>query len=132
MELSGIGAGLASLAFWGFVAAVVVGGMWYAIREKEAQHETIRRLVESGQALDEEVLARLSLLGAGEKRHDREYKMIAMYILPVGVGMGIFGMVMGTQYPETLAPLLGVGALLLVMGAGFWVAGKVAERWYRE
>ena len=132
MELSGLGAGLASLAFWGFVAAVVVGGMWYAIREKEAQHETIRRLVESGQTIDEELLGKLSLLGAGEKRHDRDYKMIAMYILPIGVGMGVFGLVMGSQYPETLMPLVGVGAFLLIMGAGFLAAGKIAERWYTE
>jgi hypothetical protein len=51
--MDGIGGGLAALAFWGFVAAVVVGGMWYAIREREAQHETLRRIIESGQPVDQ-------------------------------------------------------------------------------
>ena len=30
--MEGLGAGLAAMAFWGFIAAVVVGGIWYAVR----------------------------------------------------------------------------------------------------
>ena len=46
--MEGLGAGLAAPAFWGFIAAVVGGGIWYAVREKEAQHETLRRMIDSG------------------------------------------------------------------------------------
>ena len=35
MNDMGLGAGLAAIAFWGFIAIIVVGGMWYSIREKE-------------------------------------------------------------------------------------------------
>ena len=51
-----IGAGLASLAFWGFIAAVVVAGIWYDIRKKESAHETVRRLFESGQPVDQKMV----------------------------------------------------------------------------
>ena len=36
------GAGLAALAFWGFIATVVVAGTWNDILMREAQHETVR------------------------------------------------------------------------------------------
>ena len=29
-----LGAGLASLAFWGFIASVVVAGIWFDIRKR--------------------------------------------------------------------------------------------------
>ena len=45
--MEGIGLGLASLAFWGFVAAVSVAGIWSEIRNKDAQHETMRRIVDA-------------------------------------------------------------------------------------
>ena len=57
--MEGLGAGLAAFAFWGFIAAVVVGGIWYAVREKEAQHETLRRMIDSGRDLDEEAISRI-------------------------------------------------------------------------
>ena len=34
IEMEGLGAGLAAPAFWGFIAAVVGGGIWYAVLEK--------------------------------------------------------------------------------------------------
>jgi len=53
MEDLGIGAGLAALGFWGFVAVAVVAGIWDNIRKRDAQHETVRRLIESGQSADD-------------------------------------------------------------------------------
>ncbi len=38
--MEGLGAGLSALAFWGFIAAVVVAGIWYSVRERQAQYET--------------------------------------------------------------------------------------------
>jgi hypothetical protein len=64
MQSNALGAGLAALAFWGFIAEVVVAGIWYDIRKRDAAHETIRRLVESGQLLDDRVLDRLLPLRA--------------------------------------------------------------------
>ena len=47
------------MAFWFFIAAVVVAGIWYDIRKKESQQETIRRLFESGQKVDEKIIDKL-------------------------------------------------------------------------
>lgn len=131
MQSFTLGAGLAALAFWGFIAAVVVAGIWYDIRKKEAQQETVRRLIESGRPLDEKVVDKL--LSAQEdksERPDRTYKLVAVIVLPISVGLAIFGWVLGMAYPETLLPLLGVAALVACVGLGFLAASRMARKWY--
>ena len=131
MEDLGLGAGLAALAFWGFVAAVVVAGIWNEIRKREVQHETIRRLIEDGQSIDKELLDKILMLSDNEvKRHDRDFKLTALWLLPIAVGLAIFALILGYRDPDTLMPLLGVSALLAVLGIGCLVASKIAARWY--
>ena len=130
MENLGLGAGLVALAFWGFVAVAVVAGIWDRIRKREAQHETIRRLVESGQPIDQEVLDKLLLLSdGGRKRPDQDFKIAGLWLLPIAVGLAIFGVILGTESPDKLVPLLGVSALLAVFGIGCLVASRIVERW---
>jgi len=132
MQDIGLGAGLATLAFWGFIAVAVLGSVWDGIRKREAQQETLRRLIESGQKIDKELLDTLLLQSDdANKRHDRDLKITALWILPVSVGMAIFGLIFGLFYPKVLGPLLGVSGLLATMGLGYLVAAKIAARWYR-
>ena len=59
MQSFTLGAGLAALAFWGFIATVVVAGIWYDIRKREAQQETLRRMFESGRPMDDALMDKL-------------------------------------------------------------------------
>ena len=131
MQSFTLGAGLASLAFWGFIAAVVVAGIWFDIRKREAQHETVRRIVESGKAIDEELMDKLLSLGSGNsERLDRGFKITGLIMLPTAVGLAVFGLIMGTQYPQTQLPLLGAAALVGCIGLGFLLTANIARRWY--
>ena len=131
MDNLGLGAGLAAIAFWGFVAVAVIAAVWNDIRKRDAQHETMRRLIESGQPIDDELMKKLSMVSdGGEARHDQAFQITGMWLLPVAVGMAIFGLILGSSEPQALAPLLGVSALLTCMGLGFLVAAKIAGRWY--
>lgn len=131
MQDFSLGAGLAALAFWGFIASVVVAGIWYDIRKREAQQETIRRLVESGQSIDEELMDKLLLMGAGKSdRLDRSLKISGLIMIPVAVGMAIFGKVLGSLNSEAEIALLGVSALIGCIGLGLLGAAYVASRWY--
>ncbi len=131
MQSFTLGAGLAALAFWGFIASVVVAGIWFDIRKREAQHETVRRIIESGKPIDEELMDRLLSLGSGKSdRLDRTFKITGLIMLPVAVGLAIFGMIMGTQYPQAQLPLLGASALVACIGLGFLVTANIARRWY--
>jgi len=126
----GLGAGLAAMAFWGFIAAVVVAGIWDGIKKRETQHETIRRMVESGQPVDPELIDQL--VGRGSYRADVDLRITAFWLLPVSAAMLVFGLIMATQYPQTTAPLLGVSGMLAVMGGGFYGASRLAKKWYEN
>jgi len=126
-----LGAGLASLAFWGFIASIVIAGIWYDIRKREAQHETVRRLFESGQPIDEQLMDRLLTLGGGQNdRLDRTFKLVALILLPAAVGLGALGLILGLQYPEATTPLWGAAVLVACIGLGCLGAARVAGRWY--
>jgi hypothetical protein len=127
MEEINIGAGLMSIAFWGFLAAVVVGGMWYSIREKEVQQETLRRLIESGQPIDETLADRFMAINRGNDHLDRDLRVGGMICLPISIGLAVFGVILGTQYEEALMPLVGVGVLLAFVSIGLLVAARVAS-----
>ena len=131
MQDIGLGAGLATLAFWGFIATAVVAGIWDGIRKREAKHETVRRLVESGQNIDAELMDKLVTLTDGKsERPDRIFFLTGLWILPVSVGMAVFGFIMGSYYPQVYGPLFGVAGLLAILGLGFLLASKIVGRWY--
>jgi len=131
MQSFTLGAGLAALAFWGFIASVVVAGIWFDIRKREAQHETVRRIIESGKPIDEELMDKLLSLGSDKgDRLDRNFKIGGLVTLGVAAGLAIFGLIMGTQYPQVQLPLLGVAALVGCISLGLLLTAKIASRWY--
>ena len=133
MENIGLGAGLAALAFWGFVASVVFAGVWNGIRKRDAQHETVRRLIESGQSVDQELMENLSLVSDdGNKRPDRDFYITGLWMLAIAPGLAILALFLGSIAPEAEAPILGAAALIACMGIGCLIAGKIAARWYTE
>ncbi len=127
--MEGIGVGLGVLGFWGSIAAVVVAGIWYGIREREAQHETLRRMIESGQPIDQALMDKL--LGGG-KRLDRDLKVTGLILLFVALGLALLAWIISPQYLVALLPLLGVSVLVICTSIGLLVASKVVGRAYRK
>ena len=128
MENMGLGAGLAAMAFWIFIAAVVVAGIWDGIRKREAEHETLRRMLESGKPMDQELMAQV--LG-GDKRLDIDLKAAGLITLFVAPGLALLGWFLSLLNAKVLLPLLGVSALVGFVGIGLLVASKSVERSYR-
>ena len=101
MENMGLGAGLGALGFWAFIAAVVIAGIWYAIREREAKHETLRRMIESDKAIDQALMEKLlSLNGGGSKRLDHDLKVSGLIVLFVRARCGVAGVVLSACNPK--------------------------------
>lgn len=125
----GIGAGLGALGFWAFIAAVVIGGMWYSLREKEARQETVRRIVESGQPVDQALMDKVF---GGDRRLDRDLKISGLITLFTAPGLAMLGWFISLLSAPWLLPMLGVSVLVAFVGAGLLVAAKFAERSYRD
>lgn len=133
MQSFTLGAGLAALAFWGFIATVVVAGIWYDIRKREAQQETLRRMFESGRPMDDALMDKLLAMGSDKSdRLDRAFKMTGWILMPAAIGLAILGLVLGLQVPDAKLPLLGVAGLVACLSVGFLAAAKMASRWYED
>ncbi|HWK55118.1 MAG TPA: DUF6249 domain-containing protein [Hyphomicrobiales bacterium] len=122
--MEGLGAGLASLAFWGFVAACVVSGVWDGVRKRETQHETLRRLIESGKPIDSELLDKI----LGEPPRWRGLHTGGIIMLSIGVGFAV----LSAFQPRILLPLLGVSGLVCCLGLGLLIASHYAKRWHER
>lgn len=125
----GIGAGLGALGFWTFIAAIVVAGIWESIRKRDAQHETLRRIIESGQTLDETTIDKLLSLSEGNKQLDQDLKIGGLICLFLAPGLAALGWFMSLQLAEELLTLmLGVATLMIFIAIGLLVAAKVVAR----
>lgn len=127
--MEGLGAGLSALAFWGFIAAVVVAGIWYGLRERQAQYETLRHLIDSDKPIDDAIVK--EVLG-GTVRLDRGLKIAAIIALFTAPGLAVLGYFVGKIAEQALTSLLGVAGLTAFVGIGLWVAAKLAERSFLE
>ena len=133
MESIGVGAVLGAIGFWGFVAIVVVAGIWNGIRKREAQHETLRRMVDSGRAIDPGLMNKLlsaSENGSGENL-GRDLKISGLIVIFIAPGLAVMGWFLAQLSEDALMPLLGASVLVGFVGIGLLVAAKVAEREYQ-
>lgn len=121
--------GLAALGFWLFVAAAAVGGIWDGVRKRDAEHETLRRLVESGQEPDQELIDKL--LG-NTKQPARDLKVAGLIVIFVAPGLAIMGWLISLRNEDALMPLLGVAALVAFVGIGLLAASNFLRRASQE
>lgn len=128
MENIGIGAGLGAIAFWGFVAIVVVAYYWDNIRKREAQHETVRRMMESDKPVDPAIMDKvLSLSGSENENLGRDLKVSGLIVIFLAPGLAVLGWFLSLLAEEALYPLLGVALLMVFLGVGLLVAAKAAR-----
>ena len=117
--------GLAAFGFWMFVAAAAVAGIWDGVRKREAEHETLRRIIEAGKQPDPETIDKL--LGH-KKEPARDLKVAGLIVSFVAPGLAVMGWFISFASKEALMPLLGVALLVAFVGAGLLTAAKFLER----
>lgn len=121
--------GLAAFGFWMFIAAAAVAGIWDGVRKREAEHETLRRMIESGKQPDQAMIDKL--LGH-KKKPARDLKVGGLITLFVAVGLAVMGLMISLSAEEALMPLLGVAALVGFVAAGLLTAARFLERADRD
>ena len=125
-------AGLGALGFWIFIAAIVVAGIWFDVRRRETQQETLRRVVESGQDIDPAMIDKILTAGRDMSRIDRDLKVSGLIVIFLAPGLAILGWFLAKLQPELMNVMLGVALMVGCLGIGLLIAGKAAERWYLE
>ena len=120
-------AGLASLAFWGFLSAAVVAGAWDGAKKREAQHETLRRMLESGKPVDEALMTRL--MGSENKTPDRDLVIAAIILFSVAAGVALLAVFLSGPAPKAVLGAAGVGVCI---AGGLLAASAYVRRWRAE
>jgi hypothetical protein len=121
---------MAAFAFWAFIASCVVGGIWYSIREKQAQHETLRRIIESGKDVDAEVIERVMNDGSRRDKSEGELKVAGYITMSAAPGLVLLGyfVELASGNEKVFTILLGVAGLVFFVSIGLLVSAKVMER----
>jgi hypothetical protein len=127
--MGNLGVGLTGVAFWAFLAAVVVAETWAKAKNRAADREMLRRLIESGKPIDQSLLDQV--LGERKERPDRGLKIGGIIVLSLAPGMVIFGLMLGQNDAE-IHPMIGIGGLLACLGVGLLVASVVARKSLEE
>jgi len=117
--------GLAAFGFWMFIGAAAVAGIWDGVRKRDAEHETLRRMIESGKEPDKAMVDKL--IGS-RKKPERDLKVGGLIVLFVAPGLALMGWTISFVEEKVLIPLLGVAGLVLFVGIGLLVASNFLER----
>ena len=128
MEELGTGAGLAALGFWIFIGLIVIAGVWETIRKRDAQHETLRRLIESGQPIDAEVADKLLAATSSNKDLPKELRVASYIMFALVPGLLALGGVLALLNPKVFTALAAVSALVGCLAIGMLIVAKVLEK----
>ena len=135
-------AGLGSLGFWIFIAAIVVGGMWKESRHNAEKHETLRRIVEKTGEIDEAKLKELfSAAPSAESKPGYGYRaarVTGTIVFFIGAGIATFILIagaLGKAFGATrllddvtgLTAMLGVSAGIAMLGLGIFYCSRFCE-----
>ena len=117
--------GLAAFGFWMFIAAATVSGIWDGVRKRDAEHETLRRMIESGKQPDPELVDKL----LGHKKDPaRDLKVAGLIVVFVAPGLALMGWLIGLENKDAFNALLGVAGLVAFVGIGLLTASWYLER----
>ncbi|MEM7430297.1 MAG: hypothetical protein AAF351_00030 [Pseudomonadota bacterium] len=128
MEVFGLGA----LGFWIFLAAIIVGGMWFDSQKRESQQETLRRIVESGRQVDAEMINRLVNASDAPENPDQDLKVGGIITAFAAGGLLVLGWFLGRLDEEIFNVMQGVAGLVLVVAIGLYIAGVMTKRWQQD
>ena len=117
--------GLAAFGFWMFIAAAAVGGIWDGVRKRDAEHETLRRMIESGKEPDQDLIDKV--LGH-KKEPARDLKVAGLIVIFVSPGLAVLGWFISLNEKDALMPLLGVAGLVGFVGIGLLTGARFLER----
>ncbi len=123
-----IGTGLGALAFWGFLAVGCVAGIWYDLRRRQAQQETMREIVRNGSTLEPAVIDKL-LEHRGDKGEEtaRDLKIAAVITLSIAPGLLLLGFVLAAVADPIMLPIMaGVAGLVGFIALGLFAAARIA------
>jgi len=124
MDTGGFAAGMGVAAFWLFIAAVSVAGIWSDQRNKQEKQRTIREMLARSGDLNQEAADRLLAMLEGDRRAEAQSTKDGLsiaYRILFGIAPGL--LLLGLFVGEFMK-LVGVAALVACVGGGLMFAAQ--------
>ena len=102
-----VGDVLQTLIIFGFIAAIVLGSQYFQARKRARVHETIELAMRQGQPVPPELID----LVARQTERSQPPSEWGLFVLFVGIGIAIFGQVMGAVSADARTALTGLAAI---------------------
>lgn len=116
---------LIGVAFWLFVALVVLASLWYSSARNRDIQKTIRLAIEKGMQLDPALIDKLVTRKSGKPE---DYYIGGFVCLALGIGLPILGFFIERIEPEAFFPIVGSGILVGLIGISLIVCGMLISR----
>ena len=113
------------VAFWVFVAIVVLAVVWLAHARNRETQKTIRLAIEKGMQLDAALIDTLVRPKSGKPE---DYWIGGVICIAVGIGLPILGYFVGRIEPIAFFPIVGAGILVGLIGISLVVCGMMVGR----
>lgn len=104
---------LQPLIFFGFIAALVLGSQYFKGRQRARIHETIDLAIRQGQPVPPELLEAVARREGGKPA---SFLQIGLIVLGGGLGLAIFGQVLGAIDAEARTAITGTAAIPICIG----------------
>lgn len=104
---------LQPLILFGFIAALVLGSEYFKGRRRARIHESIDLAIRQGQPVPPELLEAVARRDGGKPAN---FLQIGLILLGSGVGLALFGQVMGAIDAEARTAITGTAAIPACIG----------------
>jgi hypothetical protein len=100
---------LQTFIVFGFIAAIVLGSQYFQARKRARVHETIELALRQGQPAPPELIDLVARrVTPSQPTSDLRWSLI---VLAVGIGVAVFGQIMGAISAEARTALTGAAAI---------------------
>jgi hypothetical protein len=124
-----LGLTITGVAFWTFLAVSAVAGIVGDYRKRRIELEPLREVLHRGQPLDPAVVDRLMRRETPPKTQLEPlyFRVAGILTGAAGAGLAILAFFVNAVAPIAFYPLLGVGSVSVVVGAGLLICANVIE-----
>jgi len=116
-----------AIAFWVFVAVATVAGIVGEYKKRQLTLEPLRAAIEKGQQLDPNVVERL--MAPPPEAGIKALTLLVWGVLTsaVGIGVTLFAFFLARLTPVAFWPITGAGVIVLCLGIGLIIAGRIVD-----
>jgi Domain of unknown function (DUF6249) len=130
--MQSIGPYLVGVAFWVFVGACAVAAIITDHLKRRLGMDLLRTALEKGQPLDPAMVETIMANERSEERIDPLHlKLGGIITLSAGIGIAILAFFIAHLQAWALYPILGGGIVVICVGIGLYIGGKVLADSYK-